>query len=64
MLCWKWKVFIVVSTRWTLKKEKYVCGFDVTAKFKRSDFDMNFALPAIGDQMVLFFGVETVRNKD
>ncbi|MBL1259784.1 MAG: polyisoprenoid-binding protein [Thiotrichaceae bacterium] len=46
------------------KKEKYVCGFDVTAKFKRSDFDMSFSLPAIGDEMALFFGVEAIRNKD
>jgi len=44
------------------KKEKYVCGFDVSAKFKRSDFGMTFALPAIGDEMELFFGVEAVRD--
>lgn len=43
-------------------KKKYVCGFDATAKIKRSDFDVTFALPAIGDDMNLFLGVEAERN--
>jgi len=43
-------------------KKKYVCGFDATAKIKRSDFDVTYALPAIGDEMALSFEVEAVRN--
>ncbi len=44
------------------KKEKYVCGFDATARIKRSDFGMDFALPAIGDDMELIFGIEAIRD--
>ena len=44
------------------KKQKYVCGFDATAKIKRSDFGINYGLPAIGDDMALSFEVEAVRN--
>lgn len=44
------------------KKKKYVCGFDATANIKRSDFGMNYALPAIGDDMALSFEVEAIRN--
>jgi len=43
-------------------KKKYVCGFDATATIKRSDFDMTYSLPAIGDEMTLIFGVEAVRD--
>lgn len=42
-------------------KKKYVCGFDATAKIKRSDFGMNFALPAIGDEMDIALEVEAER---
>ncbi len=45
------------------KKKKYVCGFDASASIKRSDFDMSYALPAIGDEMALSFGVEAVRDE-
>jgi len=44
------------------KKQKYVCGFDATAKIKRSDFGIKYGLPAIGDEMELSFEVEAVRN--
>ncbi len=44
------------------KKKKYVCGFDASAHIKRSDFGMDFALPAIGDDMALIFAVEAVRD--
>lgn len=43
-------------------KKKYVCGFDATAKIKRSDFGINYGIPAIGDDMELIFEVEAVRN--
>jgi polyisoprenoid-binding protein YceI len=44
------------------KKEKFVCGFDAETKIKRSDFGVTFALPAVGDDMQLFIGVEGIRN--
>ena len=44
------------------KKQKYVCGFDATAKIKRADFGINYGLPAIGDDMELSFEVEAIRN--
>lgn len=44
------------------KKKKYVCGFDATAKLKRSDFGMKYGLPAVGDDMELSFEVEAVRD--
>ncbi len=45
-----------------MKKGTYVCGFDATAKIKRSDFAINYALPAIGDEIELIFEVEAHRN--
>ncbi len=44
------------------KKQKYVCGFDATANIKRSDFGINYGLPAIGDDMALSFEIEAVRD--
>lgn len=44
------------------KKEKFVCGFDATAKIKRSDFGVKFALPAVGDEMNIALEVEAVRQ--
>ena len=44
------------------KKEKFVCGFDATTKITRSDFGIKFALPAVGDEMVISLEVEGVRN--
>lgn len=42
------------------KKEK--CGADATAQIKRSDFGMRFALPAVGDEVNLVFGMEAVKD--
>ena len=42
--------------------KKNVCGFDATAKIKRSDFGINYALPAIGDDVALNLEVEAVKN--
>lgn len=39
-----------------------VCGFDATAKIKRSDFGVNFALPAVGDDMNLTLEVEAAKG--
>ncbi|MFZ5594341.1 MAG: YceI family protein [Pseudomonadota bacterium] len=44
------------------KKEKFVCGFDATTRIKRSDFGVKFALPAVGDEMVITLEAEGVRN--
>jgi len=43
-------------------KKKYVCGFDATTTIKRSDFGITYALPAVGDEMTLSFGVEAIRD--
>ncbi len=45
-----------------MKKGAYVCGFDASAKIKRSDFGIKYALPAVGDDMVLTFEVEAERK--
>ncbi len=45
-----------------MKKGAYVCGFDASAKIKRSDFGVKYALPAVGDDMVLTFEVEAERK--
>ena len=45
-----------------MKKEEYRCGFDAAADIKRSDFDVTFALPAVGDDMHLMLEVEAVRD--
>lgn len=42
------------------KKEE--CGFGATASLKRSEFGMNYGLPAIGDDVGLDFEVEAVKN--
>lgn len=45
-----------------MKKGTHVCGFDASAKIKRSDFGIKYALPAVGDDMVLRFEVEGTRQ--
>lgn len=42
--------------------KKNVCGFDATAKLKRSDFGMKYGLPAIGDDVTLILELEAVKN--
>lgn len=42
--------------------KKDVCGFDATAKLKRSDFGIKYGLPAIGDDMELMLEVEAVKD--
>ncbi len=41
---------------------KYTCGFNGRAKIKRSDFGITYALPAVGDEMDLWFEVEGQRE--
>lgn len=45
-----------------MRKGTHVCGFDAEGKIKRSDFGVNYALPAIGDEMMLNIEVEAVRQ--
>lgn len=42
--------------------KKEVCGADASAQIKRSDFGIKYALPAVGDDVKLVFGVEAVKN--
>lgn len=44
------------------KKQQYRCGFDATAKIKRSDFNVKADLPLIGDDLNLSFEVEAIRD--
>lgn len=42
--------------------KKDVCGFDATTKIKRSEFGMNYGVPAIGDDVTLILAVEAVKS--
>jgi polyisoprenoid-binding protein YceI len=44
------------------RKEVTVAGFSATTKIKRSDFGMNYSVPAIGDDMELFLEVEGIKQ--
>ncbi|MEM7618527.1 MAG: YceI family protein [Pseudomonadota bacterium] len=43
---------------------KFVAGFSAAAKIKRSDFGMNYGLPAIGDEVNLMIEVEGFRKEE
>ena len=42
--------------------KQHVCGFDAEGSFKRSDFGVKYALPAVGDEMMLNIEVEAIKN--
>ena len=42
--------------------KKNICGANATTHIKRSDFGMNYGLPAIGDDVNLTFEIEAVKN--
>ena len=42
--------------------KKELCGFDAEATIKRSDFGVNYGIPAIGDMMKLAFEVEAFKD--
>ena len=42
--------------------KKEMCGADLTATVKRSDFGMKYALPAIGDEVKLMIPVEAYKE--
>ena len=52
--------------RWVCKdhpmSKKPMCGGNASATLKRSDFGMKFGIPAVGDELKLFFGFEAYRD--
>ncbi len=42
--------------------DRFVAGFSATAKIKRSDFGMNYGLPAVGDDVEIRIEVEGIRE--
>ncbi len=42
---------------------KYISGFSATGTIKRSDFGMNYGLPAVGDEVELRIEVEAIREE-
>ena len=48
--------------RWTCRdhpmSKKPMCGGDASGAFKRTDFGMKYAVPAVGDEVKLFINVE------
>jgi len=43
--------------------KKWTCGFDANTTVKRSDFGVNYGLPAIGDELTLHFEVEGQKDE-
>ncbi|MCB1651533.1 MAG: polyisoprenoid-binding protein [Alphaproteobacteria bacterium] len=43
---------------------KYISGFSATAHLNRSDFGMNYGVPAIGDEVQIRIEVEGVRQEE
>jgi len=42
--------------------QKATCGFDATTRLMRSEFGVNYGLPALGDEVRLMFGVEATKD--
>lgn len=42
--------------------KKYVCGADAAATIKRSEFGMDYAIPAVSDEVKLFIQIEAFKN--
>ncbi len=42
--------------------KKDACGADAVTTIKRSDFGINYALPAVGDEVKLLIQVEGLKN--
>ncbi|MDH4273789.1 MAG: YceI family protein [Gammaproteobacteria bacterium] len=42
--------------------KKHTCGFRAEGKIKRSDFGIKYGLPAVGDDMELWFEAEGLRD--
>ncbi|MEO8144593.1 MAG: YceI family protein [Betaproteobacteria bacterium] len=52
--------------RWVCKdhpvSKKSMCGGNASGTLKRSDFGMKYGIPAIGDELKLYFGFEAYRD--
>jgi len=44
--------------------KKYVAGFSATTQIKRSDFNMRYALPGVGDDVEIRIEVEALRDEE
>jgi len=42
--------------------KKETCGFNATTTIKRSDFGVNYALPAVGDEMKITIELEALKD--
>lgn len=42
--------------------KKYVCGADASATIRRSEFGMDYAIPAVSDEVKLFIQIEAFKN--
>jgi polyisoprenoid-binding protein YceI len=42
--------------------KKDICGFDATTQIKRSDFGVNYALPAVGDDVAIMLQAEGIKK--
>ena len=42
--------------------KKETCGFDASTKFKRSEFGVNYALPAVGDEVSVTLEIEALKK--
>lgn len=42
--------------------KKFVCGADASTSIKRSEFGMNYAIPAVSDEVKLSIQIEAFRN--
>lgn len=60
------KPLVLKVDRWICKdnpnSKKPMCGGNASGSFKRSDFGMKYAVPAVGDEIKLFIEVEGYKD--
>ena len=60
------KPLVLKVERWVCKdhpvNKRPMCGGNASAVLKRSDFGMKFGIPAISDELKLFFALEAYRD--
>ena len=60
------KPLVLKVDRWVCKdnpnNKKPMCGGNASGSFKRSDFGMKYAVPAVGDEVRLFIEVEGYKD--
>jgi polyisoprenoid-binding protein YceI len=42
--------------------KRKVCGAELVAKIKRSEFGIKYGLPALSDDMLLRIGIEAIKD--